>query len=88
MEENVKLGTAISDLDRRIEEMHRQFIRFHHGETHRIPDLERLEHELLLFSRKSIPAVELAVKLDRLLHKFQNRKAIWRRWTEEAHHGL
>ena len=82
-----RLRAAIAELDQRVEDMHQAFIRFHHGETYQVPDWERLERELLLFSRAPSGEVELATRMDRVLYKFQNRKQIWLKWIEQVHAG-
>jgi hypothetical protein len=78
---------AIFDFDRRIEEMHLQIQRYSQGAENRLPEWERLEMELLHFSRKRIKELELAKNFERIQFKFQNRKKIWLRWIEEAHHS-
>lgn len=85
--ESQAVSHAISDFDRRIEEMHLEIQKFYQGIENRLPEWERLEMELLHFSRKRINEIELSKNLERVLYKFQNRKRIWLRWIEEAHHA-
>lgn len=82
-EGNLAIRRALMHLEERIERMHREFDKFIHGEIKRMPDWERLERDLLTFSKKKIFDLELANQLDRILYKFQNRKRIWLRWLEE-----
>ncbi|PKN30538.1 MAG: hypothetical protein CVU64_03015 [Deltaproteobacteria bacterium HGW-Deltaproteobacteria-21] len=85
--EDLARKNAIYDFDRKIEEMHLQIQRYSQGAENRLPDWERLEMELLHFSRKKINDLELAKNLERVQYKFQNRKKIWLRWIEETHHS-
>ena len=78
----------ILDFEKRIEEMHLDFQKYCQGLEPRMPDYERLERELLLFSRRKIFDLELSKQLDRILYKFQNRKRIWIRWAEEFQQGV
>jgi len=80
--------SRILDLDRRIEEMHLNFQRYCQGLDPKMPHHERLERELLFFSRRKIFDLELSKQLDRILYKFQNRKRIWVRWAEEFQQGV
>ena len=66
--------------------MHLEFYKYYTGEEHRLPDLQRFEREILMFSRKKIIDIELSKNLDRVLYKFQNRKKIWNSWLEETRH--
>jgi hypothetical protein len=84
-QENLKFKNTIRELDRRIEAMHQAFIKYYCGDIHHVPAWEQLENELVTFSRKSVFDVELSLQLDRILHKFQNRKKIWRKWIDETH---
>ncbi|MBW2063422.1 MAG: hypothetical protein JRJ03_00680 [Deltaproteobacteria bacterium] len=86
-EEKLELLNTISDFDRRIEKMHLDFQKYHSGVENRMPDWEALERDLLAFSRRKIYEIELSNRLDRVLHKFQNRKRIWLSWVEEVHRG-
>ncbi len=83
-DENLAIRNAIQQFEARIERMHSDFDKFVHGELDRMPPWENLEKELLAFSRKKIFDLELSNRLDRVLHKFQNRKRIWLRWLQEA----
>lgn len=85
--EDLARKNAIHDFDRKIEEMHLQIQRYSQGAENRLPEWEKLEMELLHFSRKKINDLELAKNLERVQYKFQNRKKIWLRWIEEAHHS-
>jgi len=77
---------AILLFDRQIDRMHVEFDRFRRGEIHRMPDWQRLERDLLSFSRRKPSSLELSNHLDRILYKFQARKRIWRRWVELDRH--
>lgn len=78
------MAAAIAAFDRRIEEMHRDFIRYRAEYPSLMPDWRRLERELLEFSRKKLFSPVLISQLDRVLHKFQNRKKIWLSWADEV----
>jgi hypothetical protein len=80
--------SKILDFEKRIEEMHLDFQKYCQGVDPRMPDYERLERELLFFSRRKIFDLELSKQLDRILYKFQNRKRIWVRWAEEFQQGV
>ena len=81
--ENRKLREEIMGFDRRIEQMHIDFQTYRAGEARKMPDWERLDRELLGFSRRKIFDLELRNHLDRVMYKFQNRKKIWLKWAEE-----
>ncbi len=81
--ENRKIRDAILGFERRIEDMHLEFQRYRVGDAERMPAWERLEREILSFSRRKLFDLELGNHLDRVMHKFQNRKKIWLRWAEE-----
>lgn len=85
---SLQIRKAISDFDSRIEEMHLEFTKYHHGDIQKMPDWEGLQRTLITFSRQKIPEIELSTQLDRVLYKFQNRKNIWLKWAEEVHRGL
>ena len=85
--EHQKTRDAIFDFEKRIDEMHLDFQKYHFGEEHKMPEWEKLERNLLLFSRKKIFDLQLSKQLDRILYKFQNRRKIWLTWAEEVHHG-
>jgi hypothetical protein len=78
---------AILDFERRIEEVHIQIQKYYQGTENRLPEWERLEMELLQFSRRKINDFEISKNLERVLFKLQNRKRIWLRWIEDAHHS-
>jgi hypothetical protein len=84
--ENLEIKNRISAFEKIIEGMHQQFYKYHHGQETKAPDWQRLERELLDFSRRRINDLELSKNLDRVLYKFQNRKKIWLTWLEESHH--
>jgi len=84
--ESESIRNAVVDFERRIEEMHLEFQKYYQGIEPIMPNWEKLEWELLAFSRKKIMDLELSKNLDRVLYKFQNRKRIWLAWTEEVHH--
>jgi hypothetical protein len=83
--ESQAIRNAILDFEKRIEEMHLSIQKFYQGTEKRLPEWERLEMELLQFSRRRINELELSKNLERVLYKYQNRKKIWLRWIEEAH---
>lgn len=82
--QNTEIRQALDQFDRRIEDMHNEFQKYRHEETHRMPAWENLERELLVFSRRKVPDLALAKQLDRVLFKFQTRKRIWLTWVEET----
>ncbi len=81
--ENRRLRDTILGFERRIEEMHLEFQKYRRGDAGKMPEWERLEGEILAFSRRKVFDLELRNHLDRVMHKFQNRKKIWLRWAEE-----
>jgi hypothetical protein len=83
-----EIRRKILDFEKRIEEMHLDFQKYCQGLDPKMPDYERLERELLLFSRRKIFDLELSKQLDRILYKFQNRKKIWIRWSDEFQQGV
>jgi hypothetical protein len=83
--ESQAVRNAIFDFDRKIEAMHLEIQKFYQGTENRLPEWERLEMELLQFSRRRINELQISKNLERVLYKFQNRKRIWLRWIEEAH---
>jgi hypothetical protein len=80
--------SKILDFEKRIEEMHLDFQKYCQGIDPKMPDYERLERELLFFSRRKIFDLELSKQLDRILYKFQTRKKIWVRWADQFQHGV
>lgn len=84
-QENLATRSSILAFEKRIDEMHSEFQRYYQGIEHKVPEWERLEAELLQFSRKKVYDLELSKQLDRVQYKFQNRKKIWMRWLEESH---
>ncbi len=86
-DKGLQIRKAISDFDKRIEEMHLEFTKYHNRDIQKMPDWEGLQRTLITFSRNKIPEIELSTQLDRVLYKFQNRKNIWLKWTEEVHRG-
>ena len=84
-EESQKARNRILGFEKMIEEMHLDFQKYQRGLETKRPDWERLEKDLLLFSRKRVYDLELSKQLDRILYKFQNRKKIWLKWMEEFH---
>lgn len=85
--EKQEIRDTILGFEKKIEEMHLGFQKYYAGEENILPDWERLEREILVFSRKKIVDLELSKQLDRVMYKFQNRKKIWVKWAEEAHHA-
>ena len=79
-EEKLEIRNTIRDFDQQVDDMHAAFHKYHHGETKKRPDWEKLERSLLDFSRKSLIDFQLSTQLDRVLFKFQNRKKIWLGW--------
>ncbi len=73
---------AIFLFEKQIERMHREFDKFRRGEIDKRPDWQRLERDLLFFSRRKPTTLELSHLLDRVLYKFQARKKVWARWVE------
>ena len=84
-EEKLEIRNTILSLDQRVDEMHMAFQKYTKGDSRRMPEWEKLERDLVGFSRKKFFDFELSQQLDRVLHKFQNRKRIWLRWVEEFH---
>lgn len=84
--ENNEIRSAIVAFEKRIESMHLEFYKYYQGVEKRQPDWERLERELIDYSRKMIYDTVLSQNMDRVLYKFQNRKKIWLNWAEEAQH--
>jgi hypothetical protein len=84
--ENIEIRNRLSDFDKRIEDMHLEFYKYYTGEERKLPDMQKFEREILIFSRKKIIDLELSKNLDRLLFKFQNRKKVWLSWVEETRH--
>ena len=82
-EERLGLLKAITDFEGRIEKMHLDFQKYCKGDLYRMPNWERLEADLLHFSRRKIFELVTQKNLDRVLYKFQNRKRIWLRWVDE-----
>jgi hypothetical protein len=74
---------ALSSFERRIDDMHVEFQKYHHGQESKMPDWLGLEEDLLSFSRRKFYEVVISKNLDRLLYKFQNRKKLWLSWAEE-----
>ena len=85
-EESLKTRNTIFEFEKRIDEMQLDFQKYRQGELEKVPDWEKLERELLMYSRRKILDYELSKQLERVLFKFQNRKRIWLRWIEEFHH--
>lgn len=83
--ENLATRNAILDFERRIEEFHVAIQKYYQGIEKRLPEWERLEAELLQFSKRKIQDLELSRNLERVQYKFQNRKQIWLRWIDEIH---
>lgn len=63
--------------------MHVAFQKYHIGQEAIMPDWQKLEEDLQLFSRRKIYEVVISKNLDRILYKFQNRKRLWLNWVEE-----
>jgi hypothetical protein len=84
--ENLEIRNKILEFEHKIEEMHLGFQKYCKGIEARTPDWERLQQELLQFSKRKVYDLVLSKQLDRVLYKFQNRKSIWLRWVDELHH--
>ena len=84
-EENLKARNSIFDFEKRIDDMHLDFQKYRKRLETKMPDWQRLEKDLINFSRKKVYDLELSKQLDRVLYKFQNRKSIWLKWVEEFH---
>ena len=82
-DEKAEMIKAISSFERRIEDMHLAFQKYRIGQEVNMPDWQRLEEDLLTFSRRKIYEVVISKNLDRLLFKFQNRKKLWLSWAQE-----
>ncbi|OIP41095.1 MAG: hypothetical protein COZ70_03425 [Deltaproteobacteria bacterium CG_4_8_14_3_um_filter_51_11] len=76
---------AICEFDSKIEDIHREFLRYRAGDIQIMPDWKTLERDLIDFSRRKFFSAALNSQLDRILHKFQNRKKIWLTWVDELH---
>ena len=82
-DEKLEMIKAISSFERRIEDMHLAFQKYRIGQEANMPDWQKLEEELITFSRRKIYEVVISKNLDRLLFKFQNRKKLWLNWAQE-----
>ena len=80
-----RLRATILEFDQRISQMHQNFVKYHQGDIYKMPDLQDLERDLIVFSRTKLIEQELSQLLDTVLYKFQNRKKIWLKWVEEVH---
>ena len=85
--ERLEFMKAITAFDGRIDKMHVDFQKYCKGELFRMPNWERLEMDLIQFSRRKILEIVIQKNLDRVLFKFQNRKKIWLRWADEFQRG-
>lgn len=83
--ENYEIRMHIFGLERQIDEMHLDFERYRQGLEQVMPAWEKLELDLIWYSRRKLYDFELSHQMDRVLYKFQNRKKIWLRWVEEYH---
>jgi hypothetical protein len=86
--ENYEIRLYIFGLERQLDEMHLKFERYRQGLEQRMPNWEKLELDLVWYSRRKLYDLELTNQMDRVLYKFQNRKKIWLRWAEEYHQKL
>ncbi|MBW1862684.1 MAG: hypothetical protein JRJ02_09965 [Deltaproteobacteria bacterium] len=86
--ENLDIRNRTIEFEKRIEEMHLEFYKYCYGEESRRPDSESFEQELVNYSRKNIIDMELSKNFDRVLYKFQNRKKVWRTWTDDMNQAL
>jgi hypothetical protein len=83
--EKRKTQETILDLDRRVEQMHADFQKFHAGEEKTMPFWEALEREIMEVSKRKMIDTALSHQLDSVMFKFQNRKKIWLRWIDDVH---
>ena len=81
--ENLAISNSIFEFEKKIDEMHLEVQRYCQSEVQKLPDWERLELDLVIFSRRKVIDLELSKQLDRVMYKFQNRKKIWLGWVEE-----
>ena len=84
-QKNREFRNSLSGFDQRIDKMHLDFMKYRTEELLKMPEWEKLERELLVFSRQRIFDMELSRHLDRILFKFQTRKKIWLAWVDEVH---
>ena len=84
-EENLKNRNRILGFEKAIEEMHLRFQKYLQRTETRMPDWEKLERDLIIFSRRKLYDLELSKQLERVLYKFQTRKKIWLKWVDEFH---
>jgi len=87
LSDHTKYREAIFLFDKQIDRMHVEFDRYRRGEIHRMPDWQRLERDLLSFSRRKPSSLELSNQLERVLFKFQVRKRVWLQWVESFRHS-
>ena len=85
--ENIEIGKRILELEKQVNEMHLAFERYRQGLDQILPAWERLELDLIWYSKRRIYDLRLSNQMDRVLYKFQNRKRIWLRWVKEYHQG-
>ena len=84
-QESNDIRKIINLFEKKIDEMHLGFSEYYKGMEQKIPDLEKLERDLITFSRYPINELILSKNLERILYKFQNRKKIWLSWVKEVH---
>ncbi len=82
--ENLEIKNRLLDFEQKIEQMHLSFQKYSKGIETKMPDWERLQQDLLQFSRRKIYDFVLSKQLDKVLYKFQNRKSIWLRWIDDS----
>jgi hypothetical protein len=87
LDDHTKYREAIVLFDKQIDRLHVEFDRYRRGETRRMPDWQRLERDLLFFSRRKSSSLELSNQLDRVLFKFQVRKKVGLQWAESFTHS-
>ena len=66
LSDQTKYREAIAHFDKQIDRMHTDFDKYRRGETHRVPDWQRLERDLIFFSRRKASSLELSNQLDRV----------------------
>ena len=84
-QEKQEIRNTILNFDKRVEEMHLEFQKYRQGDAERMPEWEKLERDMFIFSKRKIIDLELSKNLERIMFKFQNRKKMWLQWAEEYH---
>jgi hypothetical protein len=75
-EEKLEIRNNILSLDQRVDEMHMAFQKYTKGDSRRMPEWEKLERDLVGFSRKKFFDFELSQQLDKnFIAASTNRKS-------------